>query len=242
MTSLDLLVFHATGCGRRTAPGRGFCGESSPWPTAGEIDCDVLAHRSLEGPCPGLPHGPAAERRRRRSRRSGRARRRNASRPRLPLQSYRYWQKQLGRDDLTFGIFGENFTVDGLPDDEVCTGDRYRICEAEFEVSQPRVTCYRVGMRLGEPAMASLLVAHHRPGFYLRVITEAASRPVTPSPSPARDRNNSASPTPTRCSTSRTEPREGAQSTEHPRPQSRMAAVLPRTRRARAACREAGTA
>ncbi|WP_316745504.1 MOSC and FAD-binding oxidoreductase domain-containing protein [Streptomyces sp. MK7] len=88
------------------------------------------------------------------------------------LQSYRYWQKELGRDDLTFGIFGENFTVDGLPDDEVCIGDRYRIGEAEFEVTQPRVTCYRVGMRLGEPAMASLLVAHHRPGFYLRVITE----------------------------------------------------------------------
>ncbi|MEU6655288.1 MOSC and FAD-binding oxidoreductase domain-containing protein [Streptomyces sp. NPDC046900] len=88
------------------------------------------------------------------------------------LQSYQYWQKQLGRDDLTFGIFGENFTVDGLPDSEVCIGDRYRIGDAEFEVTQPRVTCYRVGMRLGEPTMASLLVAHHRPGFYLRVITE----------------------------------------------------------------------
>ncbi|KUN18559.1 sulfurase [Streptomyces corchorusii] len=88
------------------------------------------------------------------------------------MESYQYWQKQLGRDDLTFGMFGENFTVDGLPDADVCIGDRYRIGEAEFEVTQPRVTCYRVGMRLGEPAMASLLVAHHRPGFYLRVITE----------------------------------------------------------------------
>ncbi|SEG80820.1 Ferredoxin-NADP reductase [Actinacidiphila yanglinensis] len=87
-------------------------------------------------------------------------------------QSHRYWEKQLGRDDLSFGIFGENFTVDGLPDDEVCIGDRYRIGDAEFEVTQPRVTCYRVGMRLGEPTMASLLVAHHRPGFYLRVLTE----------------------------------------------------------------------
>ncbi|MCH0566689.1 MOSC and FAD-binding oxidoreductase domain-containing protein [Streptomyces sp. MUM 2J] len=88
------------------------------------------------------------------------------------LESYHHWRRHLGRDDLTFGIFGENFTVDGLPDDEVCIGDRYRIGEAEFEVTQPRVTCYRVGMRLGEPGMASLLVAHHRPGFYLRVITE----------------------------------------------------------------------
>jgi ferredoxin-NADP reductase/MOSC domain-containing protein YiiM len=86
--------------------------------------------------------------------------------------SYRYWQQQLGRDDLSHGMFGENLTVDGLPDDQVCIGDRYRIGQAEFEVTQPRVTCYRVGMRLGEPDMAALLVAHHRPGFYMRVITE----------------------------------------------------------------------
>ena len=77
-----------------------------------------------------------------------------------------------GATDLEHGAFGENFTVDGLGDDEVCVGDRYRIGEAEFEVTQPRVTCFRVGMRMGEPQLPSLLVAHHRPGFYLRVITE----------------------------------------------------------------------
>ena len=87
-------------------------------------------------------------------------------------QSYEYWQHFLERDDLEYGQFGENFTVDGLPDDEVHIGDRYRISDAEFEVTQPRVTCFRVGMRLGRPDMAALLVAHHRPGFYLRVITE----------------------------------------------------------------------
>jgi ferredoxin-NADP reductase/MOSC domain-containing protein YiiM/ferredoxin len=87
-------------------------------------------------------------------------------------ESYEHWRRFLGRDDLEDGQFGENFTVDGLPDDEVHIGDRYRIGEAEFEVTQPRVTCFRVGMRLGEPRMPSLLVAHHRPGFYLRVITE----------------------------------------------------------------------
>lgn len=91
-------------------------------------------------------------------------------------QSYAYWRKVLERDDLEFGPFGENFTLDGLADDEVCIGDRYRIGEAEFEVTQPRVTCYRVGMRLNEPRMASLLVAHRRPGFYLRVITEGRVR------------------------------------------------------------------
>lgn len=91
-------------------------------------------------------------------------------------QSYEHWRDFLDRDDLEDGQFGENFTVDGLPDDEVHIGDRYRIGEAEFEVTQPRVTCFRVGMRLGEPRMPSLLVAHHRPGFYLRVITEGHVR------------------------------------------------------------------
>jgi ferredoxin-NADP reductase/MOSC domain-containing protein YiiM len=88
------------------------------------------------------------------------------------LDSYRYWSDELHRDDLRPGHFGENFTVEGLPDDEVCIGDRYRIGQAVFEVSQPRVTCYRVGLRLGEPQMAALLVSHRRPGFYFRVITE----------------------------------------------------------------------
>jgi len=88
------------------------------------------------------------------------------------LESYAHWQEHFGRDDFTYGEFGENFTVDGLADHEVCIGDRYRIGGAEFEVTQPRVTCYRVGMRVGEPELAALLVGHHRPGFYMRVISE----------------------------------------------------------------------
>ena len=86
--------------------------------------------------------------------------------------SYRYWQSQLGRASLTYGQFGENFTVEGLADTEVCIGDRYRIGAALFEVTQPRVTCYRVGIRMNEPEMAALLVKHGRPGFYFRVIEE----------------------------------------------------------------------
>jgi ferredoxin-NADP reductase/MOSC domain-containing protein YiiM/ferredoxin len=88
------------------------------------------------------------------------------------LESYRYWQHQLGRSDFVYGQFGENFTVDGLPDDRVCVGDRYRIGTAVFEVTQPRVTCYRVGLRMNDPRMPALLVSHHRPGFYFRVIDE----------------------------------------------------------------------
>src|SRR5262245_15808875 len=88
------------------------------------------------------------------------------------IASYHYWQSQLGRSDFTYGQFGENFTVEGLSDQEVCIGDRYRIGSALFEVTQPRVTCYRVGIRMNEPQMAALLVAHGKPGFYLRVLEE----------------------------------------------------------------------
>jgi ferredoxin-NADP reductase/MOSC domain-containing protein YiiM/ferredoxin len=87
-------------------------------------------------------------------------------------EAYRYWETHLGRSDFSLGQFGENFTVSGLADDEVCIGDRYRIGSALFEVTQPRVTCYRVGIRMNEPAMAALLVSHHRPGFYFRVLEE----------------------------------------------------------------------
>jgi ferredoxin-NADP reductase/MOSC domain-containing protein YiiM len=88
------------------------------------------------------------------------------------VESYRYWERELGRSEFSFGQFGENFTVDGLADQDVCIGDRYRIGTALFEVTQPRVTCYRVGLRMDEPRMASLLVSHARPGFYLRVLQE----------------------------------------------------------------------
>jgi ferredoxin-NADP reductase/MOSC domain-containing protein YiiM/ferredoxin len=90
------------------------------------------------------------------------------------IDSYRYWERELGRDDFTYGQFGENFTVEGLADDEVCIGDHYRIGEALFEVTQPRVTCYRVGIRMNDPAMPTLLVSHHRPGFYFRVLEEGS--------------------------------------------------------------------
>jgi ferredoxin-NADP reductase/MOSC domain-containing protein YiiM len=88
------------------------------------------------------------------------------------MDSYRYWQDQLGRNDFVYGQFGENFTVDGLSDAEVCIGDRYRIGGALLEVTQPRVTCYRLGIRLNEPEMAALVVKHGRPGFYFRVLEE----------------------------------------------------------------------
>jgi ferredoxin-NADP reductase/MOSC domain-containing protein YiiM/ferredoxin len=88
------------------------------------------------------------------------------------IDSYRYWERELGREDFVYGQFGENFTVEGLGDAEVCIGDRYQIGTAVFEVSQPRVTCYRVGIRMDDPRIPALLVSHRRPGFYFRVLEE----------------------------------------------------------------------
>jgi ferredoxin-NADP reductase/MOSC domain-containing protein YiiM/ferredoxin len=88
------------------------------------------------------------------------------------IDSYRYWERELGRHDFVYGQFAENFTVEGLADDEVCIGDRYQIGSASFEVTQPRVTCYRVGIRMNDPQIPALLVSHHRPGFYFRVLDE----------------------------------------------------------------------
>ena len=88
------------------------------------------------------------------------------------LESYRYWQEQLKRDDFVHGQFGENFTVEGLPDETVCIGDRYQIGSALFEITQPRVTCYRVGIRMNEPRMPAMLTGSGRPGFYFRVLQE----------------------------------------------------------------------
>jgi ferredoxin-NADP reductase/MOSC domain-containing protein YiiM len=87
------------------------------------------------------------------------------------IESHRYWQQQL-KTTYVLGQFGENFTVEGLPDDAVCIGDRYQIGSALFEVTQPRVTCYRLGIRTNEPRMAALLTSSGRPGFYFRVLRE----------------------------------------------------------------------
>ena len=88
------------------------------------------------------------------------------------IESYRYWQEQLKRNDFVYGQFGENFTIEGLADNAVCIGDRFQVGTALFEVTQPRVTCFRVGIRMNEPRMAALLTSSGRPGFYFRVVRE----------------------------------------------------------------------
>ena len=70
------------------------------------------------------------------------------------IESYRYWQEQLRRSDFVYGQFGENLTIEGLADDAVCIGDRFRIGATLSEVTQPRIRCFRVGIRTNEPRMA----------------------------------------------------------------------------------------
>jgi len=88
------------------------------------------------------------------------------------IDSYRYWERELRRSDFVYGQFGENLTIEGLSDHEVCVGDRFQIGTAVFEVTQPRVTCYRVGIRMNDPRIPAMLVSHRRPGFYFRVVQE----------------------------------------------------------------------
>ena len=88
------------------------------------------------------------------------------------IESYRYWEQELGRSDFVYGQFGENLTVSGMSDAETCIGDQFRIGTALFEVTQPRVTCYRLGIRMNHPSMPALVVSHKRPGFYMRVLQE----------------------------------------------------------------------
>ena len=94
------------------------------------------------------------------------------------LDSYRYRERYLNRSDFVHGQFGENLTVDGLADADVCIGDRFRIGDGIFEVTQPRVTCYRLGIRMNHPEMPALVVSHRRPGFYLRVLKEGTIFPT----------------------------------------------------------------
>ena len=88
------------------------------------------------------------------------------------FDNYAHWETELGRTDFRFGQFGENFTVEGMLDDEIHVGDRFRIGAAVFEVSQPRVPCYKLAIKMNHDGFYDLLLQHGRPGFYFRVLKE----------------------------------------------------------------------
>ena len=90
-----------------------------------------------------------------------------------PHEHYARWAAELSRDDLEPGrFFGENITTEGLDEDDVHIGDRFRVGTALLEVSQPRVPCYKLAIRMGDGAFARPFLASGRTGFYLRVVEE----------------------------------------------------------------------
>jgi MOSC domain-containing protein YiiM len=88
------------------------------------------------------------------------------------VENYEYWKRELGRADLSFGQFGENFTVEGMTEDEVNVGDVFRVGGALVEVTQPRVPCYKLGIKMGLRGFEKAFLASGRVGFYLRVVEE----------------------------------------------------------------------
>lgn len=89
-----------------------------------------------------------------------------------PHEHYAAWAEELGRDDLAFGQFGENLTTGGLLEDAVHIGDRFRVGGAVLEVTQPRVPCFKLGIKMGDPGFPKVFLRSMRSGFYLRVIDE----------------------------------------------------------------------
>jgi len=89
-----------------------------------------------------------------------------------PFEHYEYWRHELGGQELPWGMFGENFTVEGLLEDSVSIGDRFRIGSAEVMVRQPRLPCYKLGIKFGRADMVKRFLASRRTGFYLSVVRE----------------------------------------------------------------------
>ena len=88
------------------------------------------------------------------------------------VENYEYWKREIGLADLAFGQFGENFTVEGMPEDAVHIGDAFRVGGAMVEVTQPRVPCYKLGLKMGLKGFEKTFLASCRVGFYLRVLEE----------------------------------------------------------------------
>lgn len=85
---------------------------------------------------------------------------------------YEYWKQELRCDDLRYGNFGENLTVEGLTDEVVRIGDVFRVGDATVQVTQPRLPCYKLAIKMEDPAFPKLFLASRRTGFYLRVLAE----------------------------------------------------------------------
>jgi len=89
-----------------------------------------------------------------------------------PTQHYGYWRDELGDDELAWGSFGENFTVDGLDEETVCIGDEFRAGSASVVVTEPRMPCYKLAIRFNRADMVKRFLTSQRTGFYFSVVEE----------------------------------------------------------------------
>ena len=89
-----------------------------------------------------------------------------------PTQHYDYWRRELGDGDLAWGAFGENFTVDGLDEEAVCIGDEFRVGSARVVVTEPRMPCFKLGIRFRRADMVKRFLKSQRTGFYFGVVEE----------------------------------------------------------------------
>jgi MOSC domain-containing protein YiiM len=88
------------------------------------------------------------------------------------IENCRFWEQELGCGSLPFGEFGENLTVSGMPDEAVHIGDVFRIGTVLVQVTQPRVPCFKLGIKMGNPSFVARFRRSGRVGFYLRVLEE----------------------------------------------------------------------
>jgi MOSC domain-containing protein YiiM len=91
-----------------------------------------------------------------------------------PSEHYAYWRAELPDADLPWGVFGENLTIEGVLETDVCIGDRFQVGTAEFRVTQPRQPCFKLAIRFGREDIIKRFVASDRPGFYVSVVREGA--------------------------------------------------------------------
>lgn len=89
-----------------------------------------------------------------------------------PFEHYAHWQAALGREPFPFGTFGENFTISGLLEDDVCVGDVLQIGGATLQITLPRLPCFKFGHKIGDPGILKDFLQSGRSGFYLRVLSE----------------------------------------------------------------------
>ncbi|MGH9931492.1 MAG: MOSC domain-containing protein [Pyrinomonadaceae bacterium] len=89
-----------------------------------------------------------------------------------PVEHYEFWKRELPEMDLPYGMFGENFTTEGLLEDAVNVGDRFRLGEAELMVTEPRMPCYKLGIKFGRTDIIKKFLQSRRTGFYFAVMKE----------------------------------------------------------------------